>query len=86
MRPINKYIVIKKIDEELRSESGLIMTQHDAANFRYQKAKIIKVGTNVDTLLDGQEIYYDKNAGHTMMINDESYTIIRETDVVVVLD
>ena len=30
-------------------------------------------------------IYFDKAAGHSMIINDETYTIIEERDVVVVL-
>lgn len=84
-KPINKYIVIKKVDEELRSGSGLILSQEDASNFRYAKASVVRVGSNVDVINDGDLIYYDKSAGHTMLIEDEPYTIIREADVVVVL-
>ena len=29
-------------------------------------------------------IFYDKAAGHTMMLNEKIYTIIQERDVVVV--
>jgi len=30
-------------------------------------------------------IYYDKSSGHTMLIENEPYTIILERDVVVVI-
>ena len=85
MKPINKYIVIKKVEEELRSGSGLILSQEDASNFRYAKAEVVKVGTNVDVIAEGDTIYYDKSSGHTMLIENEPYTIILERDVVVVI-
>ena len=84
-KPINKYIVIKKVEAELRSGSGLILSQEDASNFRYSKAEVVKVGTNVDVIAEGDMIYYDKSSGHTMLIENEPYTIILERDVVVVL-
>jgi co-chaperonin GroES (HSP10) len=86
MKPINKYIVINKLEEELKTESGLLLSQEDAKNFRYAKARVVKVGSNVDVIKDGDLIYYDKSSGHTMIIEDEPYTIILERDVVVVLD
>jgi co-chaperonin GroES (HSP10) len=86
MKPINKYIVVQKLEEELKTESGLLLSQEDANNFRYAKARVVKVGSNVDVISDGDLIYYDKSSGHTMLIEDEPYTIILERDVVVVLD
>jgi len=85
-KPINKYIVVQKLEEELKTESGLLLSQEDANNFRYAKAEVVKVGSNVDVINDGDLIYYDKSSGHTMLIEDEPYTIILERDVVVVLD
>jgi co-chaperonin GroES (HSP10) len=85
MKPINKYIIIKKINEEVETESGLLLSSKDVSDMRYAKADVVKVGTNVDTVLEGQTIYFDKSSGHTLLINNEPYTIIREADVVVVL-
>ena len=86
MKPINKYIVIQKIEEELKTEFGLILSQEDAKNFRYAKAKVVKVGSNIEVINEDDLILYDKSAGHSMLIDDNSYTIILERDVVVVLD
>jgi len=85
MRPIGKYIVINKIEETLKTESGLLLSQEDASGFRYQKGKVVKPGTDVSNINEGDVIYYDKNAGHDMFIQDKSYMVIVERDVVVVL-
>lgn len=85
MKPIGKYIVIKKIEEELKTESGLLLSNQDAANFRYKKGEVIKEGTDVKVIANGDIIYYDGAAGHEMLIDNNPYTIILERDVVVVV-
>jgi len=85
MIPVNKYIVITTIDEQIKTESGLLLTGSDADKFRYKKGLVVKPGTNVDVIKENDLIYYDKGAGYTMLIDNVPYTIIREADVVVVL-
>jgi len=85
MKPIGKYIVIKSIKEELKTESGLLLSNEDANNFRYKKGKVIKPGTDVSVINTDDIVYYDGAAGHQMLIEDNPYTIIQERDVVVVL-
>ena len=85
MKPIGKNIVIKTIEEEIVTASGLMLSADDANQLRYKKGKIVKPGVDVKSIKEGVEIYYDKRAGYTMIINTEPYTIIQENDVVVVL-
>lgn len=85
MKAINKYIIIEKISEEMKTESGLLLSGEDANEFRYSKGRVVNPGTNVETVNEGDVIYYDKSSGHTMVIQDKKYTIILERDVVVVL-
>jgi co-chaperonin GroES (HSP10) len=85
MKPVGKYIIIKTITEEIRTSSGLLLSQSDVEEFRYRKGLVIKPGTDVTVIKEGEEIYYDKNAGHTMLIENASCTIIQERDVVIVL-
>jgi len=85
MQAINKYIIVEKISEEMKTESGLLLSGEDANEFRYNKARVVNPGTNVDTVKAGDVIYYDKSSGHNMVIQDRRYTIILERDVVVVL-
>ena len=85
MRPIGKYIIVKDIQEEIRTESGLILSGEDTNQLRYKRAEVIAVGTDVNVIDEMDELYYDKGHSFTMLINNEQFTIISERDVVVVL-
>ena len=85
MKPVGKYIVIKTIEEEIKTKAGLLLSSEDANQLRYKKGLIIKPGTDVQVLDEGDLVFYDKRSGYSMIINDEPYTIIQEKDVVVVL-
>lgn len=85
MQPIGKFIVIKTIEEDIKTESGLILSGEDANQFRYKKGEVVKPGTDVTVIKEGDVLHYDKSYSFTMLINDNQYTIIRESDVVVVL-
>jgi co-chaperonin GroES (HSP10) len=84
MKPIGKYIVIKKIEEEVKSKSGLLLSGKDVQDIRYRKGTVIKPGTKVDVISEDDTIYYDSRAGYTMVIKGEKYTVISENDVVLV--
>jgi co-chaperonin GroES (HSP10) len=84
-QPIGKYILIKTIEEEIKHSSGLILSADDANQLRYKRGKIVKAGTDVVGINESDEIYYDSRAGYTMVIHSDTYTIILERDVVVVL-
>ena len=85
MKPIGKYIVIKTIEEEIKTSSGLLLSAEDAKEMRYKRGLVVKPGSDVRVIKESDEIYYDKRAGFTMLIHNEPYTIITERDVVVVL-
>jgi|TARA_R110001599_G_scaffold22350_1_gene82479 co-chaperonin GroES (HSP10) len=85
MKPIGKYILVKNVEEEIETSSGLLLSAEDASQMRYKRANVIKPGSDVTVINDGDSIYYDKNAGFTMLIGSETYTVISERDVVVVL-
>lgn len=85
MRAIGKNIIIKTVEEEIKTASGLILSGEDSNQMRYKKAIVVVSGTEVSAIDTGDYIYYDKSNSFTMVINDEQYTIINERDVVVVL-
>jgi co-chaperonin GroES (HSP10) len=84
MKPIGKYIAITPIDEEMKSKSGLILSGQDAKDFRYKKGIVKEVGTEVSGIKSLDTIYFDKHAGHSLLVKSTPYTIIRESDVVIV--
>lgn len=85
LKPIGKFLVIKIVEEELKTQSGMILSAEDVNQFRYKRAIVVASGTDVSNIKKDDEIYYDKSHSFTMLINGEQCTIIRETDVVVVL-
>lgn len=85
MKPIGKYIIVKDIQEEVKTESGLILSGDDTNQFRYKKGRVVKPGTDVTVIDEGDVIFYDKGTSFTMLINDEQFTLVQERDVVVVL-
>jgi co-chaperonin GroES (HSP10) len=85
MRPIGKYIVLQPIEEEVTTESGLLLSGEDTSQLRYARGKVVASGTEVTSINAGEELYYDKRSAYSMMIEEVKYTIISERDVVVVL-
>ena len=84
MQPIGKYIVAILTDGEVKTESGLILSGEDLNQFRYKRAVVVEAGTDVKDIKKGDKIYFDKAHSFTMIIKDTQYTILRESDVVVV--
>lgn len=85
MRAIGKNIIVRDVDEEIKTASGLVLSGDDANQLRYKRAVVHTPGTEVSSIKEGDEIYYEKRNGYTMMIGDEQFTIIQEREVVVVL-
>ncbi len=85
MKAIGKNIVIKSIDEEVKTSSGLLLSGEDTNQLRYKRGVVINSGTEVSAIKAGDEVYYDKSNSYVMIVNDEHCVIIQERDVVLVL-
>jgi len=85
MKAVGKYIVITEIIEQHKTESGILLTSDDSNQLRYKKGIIVVPGTDVSVVKKDDVVFYDKNAGHKMMLNEEMVTIISERDIVIVL-
>jgi co-chaperonin GroES (HSP10) len=77
--------IVQSIEEEIKTQSGLLLSSEDTNQLRYKKGTVVIQGTDVSVIKANDTIYYDKRAGFTMLINNEPYTIIQEKDVVVVV-
>mgnify|MGYP002478004253 CR=1 FL=1 len=84
LQPIGNTLAIKNIDEEIKTQSGLILSGEDTNQLRYKKGLVIASGTDVTAIHKDDVVYYDKGHSYTMLIKDEQVTIIRESDVVIV--
>ena len=86
MKAIGNNLIIKKIEEANQStKGGLLLTEKQREDVRFQQAEVFKVGDGVQAVKEGDIIYFDKAASHRIEINKEPYHVIRQENVVVVL-
>jgi len=86
MRAIGKCLIIEKIKEgTTKTKGGLMLAESQREDIRYIRAKVLKIGDEVVGVKEGDEIFYDRHAGHKIEIDKDTYHVIKLTDVVVVL-
>ena len=85
MKAIGKNIIVQPIHENVKTESGILLSGEDLNGLRYGRAIVESQGTDVQAIKAGDEVYFDKTQSYTMLIRDVQYTVIQERDVVVVV-
>ena len=85
MKAIGKFIIVEAINEEVKSNSGLLMSGDEVSRLRYKKSKVISAGTDVSAIKDGDVIYHEARSGHQMKLDNKVYSVILERDVVICL-
>ena len=86
MRAIGNNLIIKKIEESnQKTKGGLLLTEKQREDVRFQQAKVITIGDAVVAVKQNDIIYFDKAAAHRIEIEKEPYHVIRQENVVVVL-
>ena len=86
MKAIGKNIVVLPVkDTETKKKGGLLLAEAHREDIRYRMAKVVTIGTDVVGVKDNDTIYYDRHAGFGIEIKNEKLTVIKESDVVVVL-
>jgi chaperonin GroES len=92
VRPLHDRILVKRIEEESRSKGGIIIP--DTAKEKPQEGKVVAVGKGrVDDegkvrpldVQKGDRILFGKYSGTEVQIEGEEHLIIREDDVLAVL-
>jgi chaperonin GroES len=93
VRPLHDRILVKRIEEEEKTKGGLIIP--DTAKEKPQEGRVIAVGTgklNEDGRLrpldvrKGDRVLFTKYAGSEIQIVGNEHLIIREDDVLAVLE
>jgi len=92
IRPLFDRIVIKQVEEKLTTASGIVLP--DSAKEKPQMAEVIAVGPG--GIVDGKEIVmqvkvgdtilYSKYAGSDFKIDGEELTVLRQSDVLAVVE
>lgn len=92
IKPLFDRIVIEPVDTEEKTKSGIVLLAKDQE--KPQMAKVIAVGPggNVDgkevvmTVKVGDKVLYSKYAGSEFKIDGKEVTIMRQSDVLAVVE
>ena len=93
IKPLDDRVLVKQCEAEETTAGGIVLP--DAAQEKPQRGKI--VGCGPGKLLDsgkrgamsvkkGDEIFYGKYAGSEVEIDKDTYVILRESDILAVLE
>lgn len=92
LRPLGDKVVIKVKAEEVKTSGGIVLP--GSAQEKPQQGKVVAVGSG--EIIDGKkvpldikvddEVIYSKYSGNEVKIGDEEFLIIRQADVLAIVE
>ena len=93
LRPLNDRILVKRVEEKAKTKGGIIIP--DSAKEKPAEGKVVSVGNgkmNEDgkripvEIKEGDSILFGKYSGTEVKIENEEYLIMREDDVLGIIE
>jgi chaperonin GroES len=93
IRPLHDRIIVKRMEEQEVKKGGIIIP--DSAKEKPQEGKVIAVGNGKVTddgkripldVKAGDKILFGKYSGSEVKVEDEEYLILREEDVLAIIE
>jgi chaperonin GroES len=93
IRPLHDRVIVKRIEQEHKSAGGIIIP--DTAKEKPQEAKIVAVGPGrrddngkliAPEVKKGDRVLFGKYSGSEIKLDGEEHLILREEDIMAVLD
>ena len=92
IKPLGDRVVLKRLEAEEKTKSGIVLT--GAAKERPQEAEVVAVGPGA--VVDGKRIelevkvgdkvLFSKYAGTEVKVHGEEYTILKQDDILAVVE
>ena len=92
LKPLGDRVVLKQLEAEETTKSGIVLPGNSKE--KPQQAEIIAVGPG--TVVDGKEVkmevsvgqkvIYSKYAGTDVKLGDEEYIIVKQSDILAVVE
>lgn len=83
MKAIGSFVVLSKVEEEVKKKNGLIMTEATDVKIRYKLGEVISAGEDVKDLTPGDRVYYDMAGASDIRVDGKKYSVIAERGIVV---
>ena len=92
LTPLGDRVVLKQLEAETKTKSGIVLTT--ATQEKPQEAEVVAVGPGgmVDgkevtmQVKAGQKVIYSKYAGTEVKLEDEEYIIVKQNDILAVVE
>ena len=93
VRPLGDRVLIKALEAKEKSKGGIVLP--DSAKEKPQEGKVIAVGKGKVSeegkatpleVKKGDKILYGKYSGTEITVDDEEYIILREDDILAVIE
>ena len=93
VRPLHDRLIIQRLDEGEQTVGGIIVP--DSAKEKPQRGKVIATGQGkvrddgsrqTPDVKDGETILFGKYSGQEIKIDGEDYLILREDEVLAIID
>ena len=86
MKAIGRNLIIQKTKEgTTKTKGGLLLAENQRDDIRYVEATVVSVGSDIVGMKENDSIFFDRHAGHKIEIDKQTYHVIKNQDVVVVL-
>ena len=92
LKPLADRVIIKMVEAEETTKSGIILT--GAAKEKPEMAEVVEVGPGgmvdgkevVMTVKKGDKVITSKYAGTEVKLDGEEYTIVRQNDILAIVE
>jgi chaperonin GroES len=93
IRPLHDRVIVKRLEQEQKSAGGIIIP--DTAKEKPQEAKVVAVGPGrrdengkliPPEVKKGDRVLFGKYSGSEIKLDGEEHLILREEDIMAVLD
>ena len=88
LKPLGDRVVLKQCEAEETTKSGIILTS--SAQEKPQEAEVVAVGPGTeDVKMEvsvGQKVIYSKYAGTNVKMEEEEYIIVKQSDILAIVE
>ncbi len=93
VRPLHDRVIVKRVEEEEKTKGGIIIP--DSAKEKPQEGKVVAVGEGKMNekgerialeVKAGDRVLFSKYAGNDINIDGEEHLIMREDDIIAVVE
>lgn len=91
LKPIGERVVIKKLEAEKKTQSGIVLPE--SAQEKPQYAEVVAISSDIlndqdkkDSLKEGDKVIYSQYAGTDVKIDGENYVVLAYKDILAVVE